>query len=91
MEFNVVEELPKKLVAEIRGADHTLCNVLKMGLYGDKHVRTAAYSIKHPLVGVPTFIIETDGAVKPKDALVDAVSRLSDTAGVLKKEFKKLK
>ena len=91
MEFNVVEESPKMIVAEIKGADNTLCNVLKTGLYGDKRVRTAAYSIKHPLVGVPTFIIETDGAVKPKDVLVDAVSRLSDAAGKLKKEFKKLK
>ena len=91
MEFRIVEETPKTLVAEVRGAGHTLCNALKASLYGNKHVKIAAYSISHPLVGIPTIMVETDGTVKPKKALAEAASKLADATSKLRKEFRKIK
>ncbi len=91
MELNILEDSPKRLVAEIKGSGHTLCNVLKAELWNNKHVKVATYSISHPLVGVPKIIVETDGEVKPKKALADAAAKLAEEAGKLKKEFKKIK
>ncbi len=91
MELNVLEESPKRLVVEIKGAGHTLCNTLKVELWGNKHIKVATYSVNHPLVGIPKMIIETDGEVKPRKALADAAARLVEEAGKLKKEFKKIK
>jgi DNA-directed RNA polymerase subunit L len=61
MEINVLEEKAKRLVFELKGEDHTLCNALREELWNDKSVTVAAYNINHPLVGVPKFIIETNG------------------------------
>ncbi len=91
MELNVLEESPKRLVAEVKGAGHTLCNALKVELWGNKHVKVATYSVSHPLVGIPKIIVETDGEVKPKKALAEAAAKLAEEAGKLKKEFKKIK
>ncbi len=91
MELNVLEESPKRLVAEVKGAGHTLCNTLKAELWSNKHVKVATYSISHPLVGVPKIIVETDGEVKPRKAMADAAAKLAGEAGKLKKEFKKIK
>ena len=91
MELNVLEETPKRLVVEIKGAGHTLCNALKVELWESKHVKVATYSISHPLVGVPKLIIETDGDAKPRKLLADAAAKLADMADKLKKEFKKIK
>ena len=90
MELNVLEESPNRLVAEFKGAGHTVCNALKVELLNNKHVKTATYSIGHPLVGVPKFLVETD-TISPRKALADAASKLADAAGKLKKEFKKVK
>ena len=84
MEMNVIEQHPKKLIAEFRGADHTLCNALKTELYNDEQVKTAAYSINHPLVGVPKFIIETKGK-DPKKALAEAAKRVVAKTTKIKK------
>ncbi|MBR9702679.1 DNA-directed RNA polymerase subunit L, partial [Candidatus Woesearchaeota archaeon] len=59
MEINVLEKKKNRLVFEIKGADHTLCNALKDELWNDKDVSAAAYSIDHPMKAVPKFIIET--------------------------------
>lgn len=91
MEFNILEETPKRLVAEVKGAGHTLCNALKSELWENKHVKIATYAINHPLVGIPKFVIETDGDAKPRKALADAAGKLADSVDKLKKEFKKIK
>ncbi|MFC1754409.1 DNA-directed RNA polymerase subunit L [Thermoproteota archaeon] len=81
MEINVLEHSKTKLIIEVKGEDATLCNILRKELWNDSSVKAAAYSVKHPAVGVPQMIIETTGK-DPKDALVDAVSRLrKDLAG----------
>ncbi|MBS3132859.1 DNA-directed RNA polymerase subunit L [Candidatus Woesearchaeota archaeon] len=91
MELNVLEESPKRLVVEVKGANHTLCNAVKAELWNNRHVKVATYSISHPLIGIPKFLVETDGEVKPRKAMADTASKLAETASGLKKEFKKLK
>jgi len=91
MELNVLEDSPKRFVTEVKGAGHTLLNALKVELWNNKHVKIATYSISHPLVGIPKFLVETDGEVKPRKAMAEAALKLADVVGKLKKEFKKIK
>ncbi|MBN2368334.1 DNA-directed RNA polymerase subunit L [Candidatus Woesearchaeota archaeon] len=90
MEFNILEDKKKRLVFELKGEDHTLCNVLREELWNDKSVTVSAYNISHPLIGIPKFIIETDGK-DPKKALKDAISRLKKKNTDLLGDAKKLK
>ena len=87
MELKILEESKKKIIVSIEGEDTTLCNVLKKELWNDKHVVAAAYSLSHPLIGIPEIIVETDGKKKPRTALLEAAERLQDQNNKLKKEF----
>ena len=75
MEFKVLEETKSKLVFELEGETHSFCNALKNELLSVKGVYLATYSIDHPLVGVPKFLIETKG-VEPRKAIKDALKGL---------------
>ena len=88
MELNILEEKKNALKFELRGEDHSFCNLLKDELWNDKHVKVATYNIKHPLIGIPMFIVETDGK-DPKKVLDDAGKRLSKTLDKFKKDFSK--
>ncbi len=81
MELIVKEEKKGKLEFELKGSSHTVCNILKKELWKDKHTKVAGYSIKHPLVGEPEFVVETDGE-DPRKAVSSACQKL-------KKEFDK--
>ena len=87
MEIKILDDKKNKLVVEVNGADHTLCNSIKQELYNDKHVKIATYSIRHPQISVPQMIVETDGEVSPKNALINAVQRLHKINEKFKKEF----
>lgn len=87
MEIKILDDKKNKLMLEVKGADHTLCNALKTELWSDKHVKIATYSIRHPQVSVPQLIVETDGEVSPKNALINAVQRLNKINEKFKKEF----
>jgi DNA-directed RNA polymerase subunit L len=89
MEINVIEDKKNKICFEIKGEGNTFCNILKDELWNDKHVSVAAYNIKHPLIGIPSMIVETDGKKTPKQALYDAAGRIADKAEKIKKEAKK--
>ena len=89
MEIKILEEKKNKLVFEGEELGHTLCNVLKKELWNDNHVKVATYSIKHPLVGKPKMIIETDSGKNPREALSAAVQRLKKLNEKFKKEFSK--
>ena len=91
MEINILEEKAKRLVFELKGEDHTLCNVLREELWNDKSVTVAAYNISHPLVGIPKFFVETDGSKEPRKALKDAISRLKKKNSELSKQLTTLK
>ncbi|MBI2550333.1 DNA-directed RNA polymerase subunit L [Candidatus Woesearchaeota archaeon] len=91
MELSIVEETPKKLVFEVKGQGHTLCNILKSKLWANKHVKIATYNIAHPLVGVPRMTIETDGEAKPRKVVTDAAESLRKDVAELKQELKKFR
>lgn len=88
MELNILEDKKKRLVFELKGEGHTLCNSLREELWNDKTITVSAYNINHPLVGIPKFIIETKGKA-PKKALKDAISRLKKDNSDLRKQVKK--
>jgi DNA-directed RNA polymerase subunit L len=83
MEIKVYEHTKKRMVFELIGADHTLCNALKRELWNDASVRAAAYNIAHPLIGIPKFIVETNGQKDADEVLKAAANRLKK----LNKEF----
>ena len=88
MELKIIEEKKNKLIFELKGETHTFCNALKQELWNDKHVKAASYNITHPLIGIPKFIVETDGA-DPKKALKEASKKLSDVTDKFKDAFAK--
>ena len=90
MEINIIEDKKKRLVFELKGEGHTLCNVLREELWNDKSVTVSAYNISHPLVGIPTFIIETSSK-SPKKALKDAIARLKKKNSAVVKKVKALR
>ena len=87
MEIKTIDDKKNKLIIEVKGADHTLCNMLKSELWNDKHVKVTTYSIRHPQISVPQIIVETDGEESPKNALINAVERLHKINAKLRKEF----
>lgn len=91
MEISILEETKNKLRFEIKGETYTLCNVLKDELWKDSHVKTSSYRIRHPMVGVPEMVVETDGKEKPRNAVIKAAERLSSAAAKFKKSFSKAK
>jgi DNA-directed RNA polymerase subunit L len=90
MEIKVLEEKKNKIVISVKGESHTLCNALVKELWNDKHVKSAGYRLDHPLVGVPSIMLETDGA-DPKKTMSAAVKRLKKAAGDFKKAAKSIK
>lgn len=89
MEIKILDDKKNKLIIEVKGTDHTLCNALKSELWDDKHVKVATYSIRHPQISVPQMIVETDGEESPRNALINAVQRLQKNNAKFKKEFVK--
>ena len=89
MEVKILDDKKNRLTFEIKGVDHTLCNQMKEELLGDKHVKIATYSIRHPQISMPQMIVETDGEVSPRNALINAVQRLHKNNEKFKKEFAK--
>ena len=87
MEIKILDDKKNKLIIEVKGTNHTLCNALKSELWNDKHVKTATYSIRHPQISMPQMIVETDGEVSPKNALINAVQRIHKINEKFKKEF----
>ena len=89
MEIKILEEKKNRLVIEIKGEGHAFCNALKKELWNDSHVKIAAYKIEHPMIGIPTLIVETDGKESPKKALAEAAKRLGREADKFKTAFLK--
>ncbi|MFP4523623.1 MAG: RpoL/Rpb11 RNA polymerase subunit family protein [Candidatus Nanoarchaeia archaeon] len=90
MEIKILENEPKKLVFQLIGADHTLCNALKKELLLVKGVEIATYAIEHPQIGIPKFHIETTSG-KPKKALEDALKNLKKNNQDFLKSFSSAK
>lgn len=89
MEFTILEETKNKLIFQLSGETHTFCNALKEELQQVKGVVIATYTIDHPLVGIPTFQLETKG-IEPKKAIKEALKTLKKKAEQFKKAASKL-
>ena len=89
MELLVLKDSKDSFSFELKGTGHTFCNGLKKELYADSSVKEATYTIRHPLVGVPEFLVYTDGKKAPKAALKDAVDRLKKRNADILKQIKK--
>jgi DNA-directed RNA polymerase subunit L len=74
MELNFKENTKYKILVEIKGEDHTFCNMLVKELQKNPNVRNAAYRIEHPLKPIPTLLVETNDKTTAKKALLDAVA-----------------
>ncbi len=88
MEMNVIEEKKGKMVFELSGATHTACNILKKEMWKDKHIKNVGYTIKHPLVGQPEFLVETDGE-DPRKVITSACQKLKKEFDKFGNDFKK--
>lgn len=86
MELKVQEDKKNKIEFELINANQSFCNALRKELWNDSHIKAAGYMIKHPLIGSPHFIVETDGA-DTKKTLISASQRLKKTAEKFESEF----
>lgn len=89
MEMKILEVKKNKVRFEFEGADHAMCNALKMELWQNKDVSVAGYSVSHPLVGKTEFIVETKSG-EAKKAVEDALASLKKKIGDLEKKAAKL-
>jgi len=76
MEINVIEQSDKKIVFELKGADHTFCNELKEELWNDDAVTAVAYAINHPLLGIPKFTVELKRKIGFSTIFKKAIDRI---------------
>lgn len=90
MEVNIIEEKKDKLVFELRGETNTMVNSLKKELWNDSHVKVSGYHIEHPLINIPRFVLQTDGA-DPKKTIKSALKRLEKQLEQLSSEAKNIK
>lgn len=86
MDIQIIEEKKNRLVLQLKDQTHTFCNILKEEIWNDDHVKVAAYSKRHPLIGIPTMIVETDGE-DPRKVLNSAVQRLQKVCEKFEKEI----
>ena len=89
MKFNVIEESKTKMVFTLEDETHTFCNLLKEEIRNVKGVLISAYKIDHPLVGVPTFQIETKG-IEPRNAIKEALKSIEKMSKDFAKQAAKL-
>ncbi len=70
----------------IEGEDHTLGNLLEKTLAGIEGVTLAYYEVPHPLENSIVVLVNTDGSVRPRDALRKALQRIIS----MNEEFRRL-
>jgi DNA-directed RNA polymerase subunit L len=87
MEIKIIEGKKHRLVIEAKGVSHGFCNALVSEIWNDKDTKSAGYNINHPLVGVPTLIIESKGDAKK--TLLNGIKRLNKKTTDFSKNFKK--
>lgn len=86
MEANIIEDTKKKVVIELD--NQTIAGLIERELWNDEHVKVSGLKAKHPLVGKPTLVVETDGKEDAKDAVKEAIKRAKKELDKFKKAFK---
>ncbi|WP_455645699.1 DNA-directed RNA polymerase subunit L [Methanosphaera sp.] len=79
--MKVIEEQPEKLVLEITGETHTICNILRKRLMDQDDIHAAAYDITHPLIGQPEFEVHSPN---PRDSISRAATDVKQEAADFK-------
>ena len=74
----MIENTKNRILFELKGFDHTFCNMLREELWNDSNVKISAYKTEHPLVSIPQFIVETSKK-SAFDAVLDAIKRIEAT------------
>lgn len=90
MELELLNKDENSMMVKIVGEDHTLCNLLRKTLHEDKHVISASYMIKHPILEHPKFYVKVKKGRSPRRALADAAGRVIESCDELRKELLKL-
>jgi len=90
MEIKILEEKKGRLVFNIEGDGSTIANMLKKELWNDEHVKASGFNVEHPLINVPTFVLETDGA-DPKKTVSAALKRIGKQVEKFRDEAKAIK
>lgn len=90
MEIKIIEESKNRLILNIEGTGHSLCNLIVKELWNDDSVKNAAYRIDHPLKGIPTLLIETmQGKDEPRKVLENAIKRVRKANDKFREAFSK--
>ncbi|MEK6839459.1 MAG: DNA-directed RNA polymerase subunit L [Nanoarchaeota archaeon] len=89
MELVPLEQSKNRLKIEIRGEDHSFCNILKKEVWHDKNVDIGGYTVEHSLVSQPVFVVQVKNG-EAKKTLLDAVDRLKKLTKDLREQFKTL-
>lgn len=89
MELKVIKETKTEFIFEIEGVGHTFCNLLKNRLYDVKGVETTSYSIDHPLIGIPRFIVITDSKIDARKAILEAIKEIKNNNSKMEKIIEK--
>lgn len=87
MEIEIIEKSKKKLKFNLKGEDHTFCNILRKELNNDKNVKIAEYRVENSLTSTPVFFVEVESG-SPAKALADAVKRVAKQCEVFSNKFK---
>jgi DNA-directed RNA polymerase subunit L len=89
MKAIITKNTTRELELELHDIGHTMCNPLREILFENKHLTFAGYSLPHPLVRKATFIIRTDGKMKPIKVFVEAAQKLITRVEELRTAFRK--
>ncbi len=89
MEIEVLEESKNHIRFVLPEMDHTFSNILVETLNAFSEVDTAAYSIKHPLVGRPEFVVKVKQGNSVRAILKKAAKKIEKDISDAKKSFSK--
>jgi len=86
MKAEILEESKKKIVIELD--NQTIAGLVERELWNDEHVKASGLKAKHPLIGKPTLLVETDGKEDAKAAVKEAIARAKKDLEKFRKAFK---
>lgn len=89
MELEVTEKEGTTMKVKVIGEGHTFCNALRMKLHEDDRVKTAAYSIDHPLLSHPEVYVTVNEKKSPRRALTRASKSLAKDYAELREGLQK--
>ncbi|MCD7781385.1 MAG: DNA-directed RNA polymerase subunit L [Methanosphaera sp.] len=76
-----LEDEENKVILEVTGETHTICNIIRKRLMEQDNVSAAAYEITHPLIGQPE--LEVHGS-NPKESLITASNTVKEEVAEFK-------